>query len=58
MYNVLNPVLMFVALAVPFVCLCKNVRQKRWPIVFSLMCGVGCLIWRSVLLALRVRWAG
>lgn len=58
MYHALNPALMFTALAIPFVCLCRNVRQRLWPVICSLLCGGGFLILQIVVLVLRVKWAG
>lgn len=58
MYNTLNIALMFTGLSVPFVCLCRNVRQKLWPVMVSLACGCGFLILQIVILVLRADWAG
>ena len=54
MYNTLNVLLMFTALAVPYVCLCKHFRQKLWPVITALICGSGFLVLQIALLALRV----
>ena len=58
MYNTLNILLMITGLAIPFVCLCRNLRQKLWPVMVSLACGCSFLVLQIVVLSLRVKWAG